>query len=72
MPYSKVAYKVNTDKKISADVVFTLNTTNDFATDIQAQLTADVPFFLQPMIKGLAEQFLGTAMQYLKTAIEKS
>jgi hypothetical protein len=35
-------------------------------------MDADVPFFLQPVIKGLVNQFMGTAMQTLKTVIERS
>lgn len=39
---------------------------------LQAKMDADVPFFLQGMIKGVVNQFMGTAMQYLKKAIENS
>ena len=39
---------------------------------LQAKMDADVPFLLQGMIKGLVNQFMGTAMQYLKKAIENS
>jgi hypothetical protein len=37
-----------------------------------AKMDADVPFFLQGMIKGVVNQFMGTAMQFLKKAIENS
>ena len=39
---------------------------------ITAKMDADVPFFLQGMVKGAVNQFMGMAMQYLKKAIENS
>ncbi len=39
---------------------------------LQGQLDIDVPFFLQHFVKGAVNNFMGTAMQYLKTAIENS
>ena len=37
-----------------------------------AKMDADVPFFLQGMVKGAVNKFMDTAMQYLKKAIENS
>ncbi|MDY6347575.1 MAG: hypothetical protein SPL42_03960 [Bacteroidales bacterium] len=72
VPFSKVVYRISTDKGISADVVFTLTPVGAAETELQGRLSADVPFFLQGMVKGLLEKFTGSAMQYLKKAIENS
>ena len=39
---------------------------------LQAKIDADVPFFLQGMVKGMVNKFMGTAMQFLKNVIENS
>lgn len=70
-PYSRVAYKAETDKPVSAEVVFDIVPEGDVAR-LQGHLDVNVPFFLQGMVKGLIDKFMDTAMQYLKTAIERS
>lgn len=71
VPNSRVAYKAETDKPVSAEVVFDIEPEGD-ATRLQGHLDVNVPFFLQGMVKGLIDKFMGTAMHYLKTAIERS
>lgn len=71
VPFSRVSYKAETDKPVSADVTFDI-TPDGEASRLQGHLDIEVPFFLQGMVKGLINKFLDTAMQHLKTAIERS
>lgn len=71
VPCSRVCYRAVTDAGMSANVRFDIEPRGAEST-LQAQLDMDVPFFLQPMVKGAVNKFMGTAMQYLKTAIENS
>lgn len=70
-PFSRVTYEVQTDKNINAIVSFDIIPCGE-SSILQANLSADVPFFLQPMLKGVANNYIGTAMKYIKTAIENS
>lgn len=71
VPYSRVGYKAETDKPVSAQVVFDIEPDGE-TSRLQGHLDVEVPFFLQGMVKGLIDKFMDTAMQHLKTAIERS
>ena len=70
-PYSRVGYRAETDTNMSAEVRFDI-TPRGAECAMQSQLDMEVPIFLQPFIKGAINNFMGMAMQYLKTAIENS
>ena len=71
VPYSRVAYKAETDKPVSAEVAFDIVPAGE-GSQLKGHADIQVPFFLQGMVKGAIDKFMGTAMQYLKTAIENS
>ena len=71
VPCSRVVYKAETDKPISAMVAFDITPAGE-ASLLKGHADIQVPFFLQGMVKGAIDKFMGTAMQYLKTAIENS
>lgn len=71
VPFSRVVYKAETDKPVSAEVAFDIAPDGAGST-LRGQADIQMPFFLQPMVKGVIDKFMGTAMQYLKTAIERS
>ncbi len=71
VPYSRVAYKADTDKPVSAEVTFDIVPNGD-GSILRGAADIQVPFFLKGMVKGAVDKFMGTAMQYLKTAIENS
>ena len=70
-PCSRVGFRAETDTSMSAEVQFDIQPRGTESA-IQGQLNMEVPFFLQGMVKGVVNKFMGTAMQYLKTAIENS
>ena len=71
VPYSRVAYKADTDKSVSAEVAFDIVPSGDNSI-LRGSADIQVPFFLKGIVKGAVDKFMGTAMQYLKTAIENS
>ena len=70
-PCSRVGYRAETDTNMSAAVFFDI-VPNGAGCTLQGQLDMEVPFFIQPMVKGAVNNFMGTAMKYLKTIIENS
>ena len=50
LPFSQIVYKIDTDKGISALVRFNINDC-DSGCSLQTEAEADVPIFLQGMIK---------------------
>jgi len=71
VPYSRVRYKAETDKPISAVAAFDIAPSGTGSV-LKGSADIDVPFFLQGMVKGAINKFMDTAMQYLKKAIENS
>jgi hypothetical protein len=71
-PTSHVVYHAEVESPhITATAAFDIVPKGSEST-LQAKMDADVPFFLQGMVKGAVNQFMGMAMQYLKKAIENS
>ena len=71
-PCSHVAYRAEVETPhIIATASFDI-VPKGSESSLQAKMDADVPFFLQGMVKGLVNQFMGVAMQYMKKAIENS
>ena len=71
-PNTHVAYHAEVESPhITATAAFDI-VPKGSESSLQAKMDADVPFFLQGMVKGVVNQFMGTAMQYLKKAIENS
>ena len=66
-----MGYTIQTDKPISAEVAFDIVPAGEGSV-LKGHADIQVPFFLQGMVKGAIDKFMGTAMQYLKTAIENS
>ena len=71
VPCSRVVYKAETDKPVSAEVAFDIAPAGEGSV-LKGDADIQVPFFLQGMVKGVINKFMDTAMQYLKTAIENS
>jgi len=71
VPSSRVAYKAETDKGISAEVAFDIAPKEE-GSALVGSMDVDVPFFLQGIVRGAIDKFKDVAMQYLKTAIENS
>lgn len=71
VPCSRVVYKAETDKSISAVATFDIAPAGEGSV-LKGSADIQVPFFLQGMVKGAIDKFMGTAMQYLKKAIENS
>jgi len=71
VPYSKICYHIDTDKGLSADAIFHIDG-NESGSTIQLEAEADVPIFLQPMIKGPVEQAINMALVKIKEMAERS
>lgn len=69
-PCSLVKYRAEVESpQITATASFDI-VPKGSESGLQVKMEADVPFFLQGMIKGVVNQFMGIAMQYIKKAIE--
>ena len=71
VPCNRGVYMAETDKPVSAKVTFDIAPCGE-ESRLWGQADIDVPFFLKPMVKGLVDKFMDTALQYLKTYIEKN
>lgn len=71
IPNSRVTYRAESDKGISADVAFDIVPAGEESI-LKGQLDMNIPFFLQGMVKGLIGKFLDPAMKQLKNVIENS
>ena len=71
VPNSRVTYRAESDKGISADVAFDIVPAGEESL-LKGQLDMNIPFFLQGMVKGLIGKFLDPAMKQLKNVIENS
>ena len=70
VPCSKVCYHIDTDKRISADAVVNIAPAGEGST-VQVEAEADVPFFMQALIKGPVEQALNQAISKIKEMAER-
>lgn len=71
IPFSKVSYLIDTDKKFSATADFLIEEA-DYGSNVQIIAEADVPIFMQPMLKGPIEQALNKALLKIKEMAERS
>lgn len=71
-PNKRVSYKIDTDKGISADIAFLIESGNNDTCQLQTEASVDIPVFLQPMIKAPLTQAMEKAMGSLKLIIERS
>ena len=69
-PYSKVTYAIGTDKNMSANATFNIEDTNG-QSELQISFDADVPIFMQMMIKSPLEQSLNKGVLKIKEMAEK-
>jgi hypothetical protein len=70
IPYSKVCYHIDTDNRIAADAVVNIAPAGEGST-VQVEAEADVPFFMQALIKGPVEQALNQAISKIKEMAER-
>ena len=70
VPCSKVCYHIDTDKRISADAVVHIAPEGEGST-VQVEAEADVPLFMQALIKGPVEQALNQALSKIKEMAER-
>ncbi len=71
VPYQYVIYHLDTDKSVSANVHFRIESMGTEST-LQVEAEADMPFWIQAMLKGPMEQMMGSVMGKLKEVIERS
>lgn len=70
-PFSKIKYQLDTDKSMSAiaDVFITDRGT---ICDIDIEITANVPIFMEPMIKMMMERNIDSIKSTITNSLEKS
>ena len=71
VPYQYVIYHLDTDKSVSANVRFQIESMGS-ESSLQVEAEADMPFWIQAMLKGPMEQMMGSVMGKLKEVIERS
>jgi len=71
VPFSKIVYRLDTDKNMSA--IATINIIDKGqCCDIDMELNANVPFFMEPMLKGMLGQQVDTLLAQIKNSIERN
>lgn len=68
-PCSQVSYHIESDKKIAADIVFLITDNGDCCL-LQIKASANVPFFMQAMIKKPLEKMVESAVQQIKQSLK--
>lgn len=71
VPFNKVSYLIDTDKKFSATADFLIDDTG-CGSIVQIVAEADIPIFMQAMLKGPIEQALNKSLQKIKEMAERS
>lgn len=71
IPFSKVSFLIDTDKKFSATADVLIEDTG-YGSNVQIVAEADVPIFMLPMLKGPVEQALNKALLKIKEMAERS
>ena len=71
VPCSKVCYHIDTDKNLSADAVIHIGADGTGST-VQLEAEADVPVFLQPVVKGPVERSVNMVLARIKELAERS
>lgn len=70
VPYSRIVYQISTDKGINASACGLIED-NGGQCSLQLTAEADVPLFVQPMVKGPLQQVLNRAILKIKEIAEK-
>jgi len=70
-PFSQVAYTISTDKGMQAQAVGHIQD-EGAGSSIQIEIDADVPIFMQPMIKGPLTQAINKGLAKIKELAERS
>lgn len=70
VPYSRIIYQISTDKGINASAVGIIAENGGQCT-LQLMAEADVPLFVQPMIKSPLQQALNRAVLKIKEIAER-
>ncbi len=69
-PYSLVSYRLDSDKGISAMATAHIESEDD-GCNLQLEMDAEVPFFLQGMLKGMMQNTLDKSMDKIKELAER-
>lgn len=69
-PYSEVMYAIGTDKNMSANAIFQIKEDGD-QSELQISVEADVPLFMQMMVKSPLEQSLNKGVLKIKELAER-
>lgn len=67
--YSKVAYKISNDKQIPVSCDFLIGS-NGTTSELTINIDAEVPLFLQAMLKNPFQKVADTIVEKIKTAVE--
>lgn len=70
-PFSRVGYTISTDKGMEAQAKGIIQETGA-GCSIQIEIDADVPVFMQPMIKGPLTQAINKGLTKIKELAERS
>ncbi len=69
-PYSLVSYRLESDKGISAMASAHIESEGD-GCNLQLEMDAEVPFFLQGVLKGMMQNSLDKSMEKIKELAER-
>lgn len=67
-PYSQISYFIDSDKRLSANVVFMITEEGNHC-NLQMMVSADVPFFMQGIVQKFIEHAVNSALWQIKDSI---
>ncbi|MCR4965562.1 MAG: hypothetical protein K6A41_07875 [Bacteroidales bacterium] len=71
VPYSSVTYAINTDKKISGEATFLIQSLGDNSSNLQITTEAEVPFMLKAMLEKPMQQGMNQIVSRIKEMVEQ-
>jgi len=69
--YSLVVYNAENDKNIPLKISIFIKGNESFTSTVRAEMDADLPVFVVPMVKKPLEKFVAVLVEKLKEEIEK-
>ena len=70
LEYSKIVYELSNDKNIPVFFSFDIASQGE-TCDLMMQIDADIPFFLQGMVKEPMQKVVNMAVEKIKEGVEK-
>lgn len=71
MPLTRVTYSIDTDKKISGEATFLINSQDNTHTGLQIKADAEVPFLMKAFIEKPLQDAMNQIVRRIKEMVEQ-